>query len=214
MRCLPSEKRANPTGEWNHYRMTSIDGKVKLEVNGKEVSGGSNCVPSSGYICLESEGSETHFRNIRIKELEPQIIRPPDSWTNYVSIYNGLNLAGWKTQGSGKWTPKDWTLAFDGEGELVHENEVGDFRLIIDWKPKSASAKAAVIQEKLAKSDVLFQLPSAKPGTWVRSHIALEKGKLMVEGKEIRAVQQGKRKLGLSASGDVEFANIYLWPIK
>ena len=29
-----------------------------------------------GYLCLESEGSEIHFRNIRILELPPGITRP------------------------------------------------------------------------------------------------------------------------------------------
>ena len=45
------------------------DGVLKLAVNGKVVSGGSECKPRKGYICLESEGSEVHFRNLRIKEL-------------------------------------------------------------------------------------------------------------------------------------------------
>src|SRR5882762_6361313 len=69
MRCLPSESRANPAGQWNHYRVECRDGRVSLAVNGKVVSGGSNCVPRKGFICLESEGSECHFRNIRIHEL-------------------------------------------------------------------------------------------------------------------------------------------------
>lgn len=69
MRCLPSERRAKPAGQWNHYRITCQDGDIKLAVNGKVVSGGSECKPRKGYICLESEGSEVHFRNLRIKEL-------------------------------------------------------------------------------------------------------------------------------------------------
>ena len=68
-RCLPSEKRSKPSPEWNHYRVTCNNGTIKLEVNGKEVSGGTKCNPRKGYLCLESEGSECHFRNLRIKEL-------------------------------------------------------------------------------------------------------------------------------------------------
>ncbi|MEW6158387.1 MAG: DUF1080 domain-containing protein, partial [Verrucomicrobiota bacterium] len=67
-RCLPSERRANPAGQWNHYRVECRDGRVTLAVNGKIVSGGAHCNPRKGYICLEAEGSECHFRNIRIKE--------------------------------------------------------------------------------------------------------------------------------------------------
>ena len=39
MRCLPSENRAKPSPEWNHYRVTCQNGAIKLAVNGKEVSG-------------------------------------------------------------------------------------------------------------------------------------------------------------------------------
>jgi hypothetical protein len=66
MRCLPSERRARPAGQWNHYRVTCRDGAVTLAVNGKAVSGGSESSLRKGYICLESEGSEVHFKDIRI----------------------------------------------------------------------------------------------------------------------------------------------------
>ena len=42
---------------------------VSMTLNGKEVSGGTQCVPAKGYICLEAEGSEIHFRNLKIKPL-------------------------------------------------------------------------------------------------------------------------------------------------
>jgi hypothetical protein len=69
MRCLPSEARAKPSPEWNRYRVECNDGRVTLAVNGKVVSGGSEAKPRKGYICLESEGGEVEFRNLRIKEL-------------------------------------------------------------------------------------------------------------------------------------------------
>lgn len=77
MRCLPSERRAKPSPEWNHYRVICNDGVIKLAVNGKVVSGGSECTPRKGYVCLESEGSPVEFRNIRIKEL-PSTNPKPD----------------------------------------------------------------------------------------------------------------------------------------
>ena len=53
MRCLPSKQRANPAGEWNHYRVVCNDGDIKLAVNGKVVSGGNQTKPRKGYICLK-----------------------------------------------------------------------------------------------------------------------------------------------------------------
>ena len=66
-RCLPSENRVKGAGEWNHYKVIANDGVLKLHVNGKEVSGVSKCNPRKGYLALESEGAECHFRNIKIK---------------------------------------------------------------------------------------------------------------------------------------------------
>jgi len=81
MRCLPSEKRAKPSPEWNHYRITCNDGTIKLAVNGKEVAGGSKITPRKGYICLESEGSPVEFRNLRIKELPSTGAKPEETAT-------------------------------------------------------------------------------------------------------------------------------------
>lgn len=69
MRSIPKELRAKGFGEWNHYRITAVDGVVSLAVNGKEVSQLHDCSPSSGYIALESEGNPVYFRNLRITEL-------------------------------------------------------------------------------------------------------------------------------------------------
>jgi len=81
MRCLPSEKRAKPSPEWNHYRVTCNDGAIQLAVNGKVVSGGHDVTPRKGYICLESEGSPIEFRNIRIKELPSTGATPEETAT-------------------------------------------------------------------------------------------------------------------------------------
>jgi len=69
MRSFPKERRSKPSPEWNHYRIECNDGTIRLHVNGKEVSGGSDCVWRKGYIGLESEGSPTEWRNLKIKEL-------------------------------------------------------------------------------------------------------------------------------------------------
>ena len=68
-RSFPSKRLSKGHGEWNRYYIRAIDGEVRLWVNGEEVSGGSDCDPSTGYICLESEGSPIQFRNLYIREL-------------------------------------------------------------------------------------------------------------------------------------------------
>lgn len=143
-RCLPSEKRCKPSPEWNHYRVICNDGTIKLEVNGKEVSGGTKGTPRKGYLCLESEGSECHFRNLRIKELPSTNPKPEEvtlSDAGFRTLYTGLDLNGWKASDKHKahWQVKDWRLAYDGKCDaedpcLWTEQEFGDIEMICDWR--------------------------------------------------------------------------------
>lgn len=70
------ENLCKPRGEWNTYTVVAVDGVIKLAVNGKFVNGISKSTQKKGYICLESEGAEIHFRNIKIMELEPGVTLP------------------------------------------------------------------------------------------------------------------------------------------
>lgn len=144
MRSLPSERRCKPAGEWNHYRVESRDGAVSLAVNGKVVTRGSLLKPRKGYICLEAEGSEVHFRNIRIRELASS--NPPADMVakkeqGFRSLYNGLDLRGWKRVAGNEnhWRAKNWVLDYDGKSEakdknLWTEEEFENFTLIVDWR--------------------------------------------------------------------------------
>jgi hypothetical protein len=68
-RSFPRKQLSKSHGQWNHYYVRAINGEVRLWVNGEEVSGGTECQPRTGYLCLESEGSPVQFRNLRIREL-------------------------------------------------------------------------------------------------------------------------------------------------
>ena len=70
------ENRCKGKGQWNVYDVVCVDGVVKLSVNGKFVNGVRQASVKKGYLCLESEGAEIHFRNIRILELPPGITSP------------------------------------------------------------------------------------------------------------------------------------------
>lgn len=68
-RSFPSKNLSKGVDQWNHYYIRAINGEVRLWVNGEEVSGGTNCTPRSGYLCLEAEGAPVEFRHLRIREL-------------------------------------------------------------------------------------------------------------------------------------------------
>src|SRR5688572_9363699 len=191
MRCLPSEKRANPVGQWNHYRVTVNDGTIKLEVNGKEVSGGTKCNPRKGYICLESEGSECRFKNIRIKELPST--NPPDSEVaeadqGFKSLYTGLDFRGWTIESGAvnNWKSRDWRFeglpTTDERDALYSEKEYQDFKLIFDWQ--SPKGGHPVLRHRL-NTAIKFEA-GEKPGDWHRVEWTVRKGRstLVVDGKE------------------------------
>lgn len=68
-RSFPRKNLSKGLNEWNHYYIRAINGEVRLWVNGEEVSGGTNCDPKTGYLCLESEGAPVEFKDLRIREL-------------------------------------------------------------------------------------------------------------------------------------------------
>lgn len=63
------ENRCLGKGEWNTYEVVCVDGTIKLSVNEKFVNGISQASQRKGFICLEAEGSEIQFRNIRLIKL-------------------------------------------------------------------------------------------------------------------------------------------------
>jgi hypothetical protein len=70
-RSMSHEMRCKGKGEWNRYTIVAVDGTVKLSINGKFVNGIRDASLRKGYLCLESEGAEIHFRKIEIMELPP-----------------------------------------------------------------------------------------------------------------------------------------------
>lgn len=137
-RAFPTDNRAYRAPLWNHYRIVCQDGSVSLAVNGEEVTRGDRCSPRKGYLCLESEGSEVHFRNVRLKQLPPSSPPLPPTAvaakaSGFRSLYNGVDLAGWKSVAG--WSARDWVLRFDGTGTDLWSDEVfADFELICDWR--------------------------------------------------------------------------------
>lgn len=70
-RSMSHEMRCKGKGEWNRYVVVAVDGTVKLSINGKFVNSIRDADLRRGYLCLESEGAEVHFRKIQIMELPP-----------------------------------------------------------------------------------------------------------------------------------------------
>jgi hypothetical protein len=200
-RCLPSERRAKGAGEWNHYRIEAKDGRITLAVNGKVVSGVSKASPRKGYLALEAEGSECHFRNIRIKELPSSNPKPEEIarlGDGFVPLYGNTDLSAWKMEEGhkGHWQPSDWKLTYDGKSEakdkdLWTEKEYGDFVLLCDWRLPSKP-------KKMKRPVILPSGDEAKD----------ENGKV----KEVEIDDAGDSGIYLRGSSKSQ-VNIWSWPI-
>ncbi len=222
-RCLPSERRARPAPEWNHYRVTCRDGVIELEVNGARVSGGTQASPRKGYLCLESEGSEVHFRNLRIRKLPgAPALAGRDGAAQAESLrtlYTGIDLSGWQAAGGGApdathWQARDWVLWTDGQGGSLRGPDLpGDFVVQLDWKRAEDGPVAWPFHVGLN----LPLVPDASVAGWHRARIALDGDRLVLDVDGRRAFEGGPVRRSAPTRlelrpGDLatEYANLFL----
>ena len=59
-------------GEWNLLRVRCEGGRIVVHVNDVLVNDGHSASATRGAICLQSEGANVNFRNIRLTPLHPQ----------------------------------------------------------------------------------------------------------------------------------------------
>ncbi|HVK16083.1 MAG TPA: family 16 glycoside hydrolase [Fimbriiglobus sp.] len=195
MRCLPSEERVKGAGQWNHYKVVANDGVLKLHVNGKEVSGVSECNPRKGYLALEAEGSECHFRNIRIKEL-PSTNPKPDQVAKadqgHKSLFNGLDLAGWKTD-DGAWKAAGGTLKAAGKADLVSEKSFERFELVFDCKMPAKSKGDWSVEFGTNQLHSITNADAPSRGKWTRVAVIVSPDEVTrsVNGRQISRATPG-----------------------
>lgn len=205
-RGFPSEDRSKPSPEWNHYRIVANNGSIRLHVNGKEVSGGDNCVYRKGYLALESEGAPVEFRNIRIKELPstgagPDVTAPLDP--GWRSLFNGLDFRGWRTSPATEiwWEVSNEKIALKppttqdaapGNVLLWTKEEFGDAEFIVDFQPvvgpsgsKAAPPNAAVVLLRGRDGEGTPVLLAGEIGKFSRFTIT-------VEGRNVRLRRNGQ----------------------
>ena len=166
-RSFPIEDRTKSSPEWNHYHIECNAGEIHHSINGKEVTVAKDCVPRKGFIALESEGSECHFKNIYIKELPTTNTpkeRTANPYTGFHALFDGRSLAGWKTPDDVKpWWSANGSHFLSRAGKEGHdkdlwsEKEYGDFELIADCRlanpPEKKSLQLVLPDGTDAKND-------------------------------------------------------------
>ncbi len=185
-RCLPSERRSKPSPEWNHYKVICNEGSIKLEVNGKEVSGGFDVSPRKGYICFEAEGTKAQFKNIVIQELPP--VSPPLSNdlvavedSGFTTLFTGINLLGWDLIGSNGWTANGNILSCESKSKTLKTIRTFDaYEFQFDYKCNGEGSSVYVVID-----DKQTVLPCGEAGAWTRLLIQGDGGTIGIGGDDV-----------------------------
>ena len=221
-RAFPSEERSHPSPEWNHYRITCMDGSIRLAVNGKEVTRGHGCSPSRGYICLESEGGQVDYRNLRIRELPDTSLAPGETAIanrGYRTLYTGVDLSGWKT--SGDWKVQDWRLTHGaGAASLETEASFDHFGFVVDVSRKAGQGPATLYLRGHAAGAIPLDPDHAWGDGWHRLEGEL-RGDVLTLRRNGEEVAVRKQLAGLPASGPLRIesegglvlANLFARPL-
>ena len=208
MRSFPMEERTKPSPEWNHYRLVANNGDLSLSVNGKEVTIAKAASPRKGYLMLESEGSECHFRNIRIKGLPSTGAKPEetaDAADGLLPIFTGLDLRGW-LPGSGSWRVAGEELLGEGDcAPLWSEKTYAAFDLVADVKPTAvvAAQPQGIVLRDASGAVKPCQAEPLAAGKWTRLRVSVRPNEA--------GQGTGPWQIGLSGiGGGVSWRNLFL----
>lgn len=230
-RAFPTAEHSKPSPEWNHYRIEAKQGKVSLSVNGHLVTQGTECRPSKGYICIESEGGIVHYRNMKIKELPDSPVADEDiaiADRGYRCLYTGIDLSMWDADDRSGWSAQDWRMQHRSsdskagvpiESKEKFEPESG---LLIDFRFSSVedklTCKFAGITILLSRDVPAIAKLLEKPKRWHRLELSAKgdsasctiNGQAIPNDAILDSSETSAAPLRLEPTGSVDVANIYV----
>jgi hypothetical protein len=159
---LNGDDNEKPRGKWNKLELVCVGQTGIHVVNGtvnlvltkirREVDGKTEPV-NRGRIQLQSEGAEVYFRNIRLRpitevpaeirramaEPQPNTLTDTEKAQGWKLLFDGATTKGWRGYRQkgvpAGWRAKDGALVrIEKAGDLITEEQFGDFELCFDWK--------------------------------------------------------------------------------
>jgi hypothetical protein len=151
----------NPIGEWNTLRVIQVGARTTIYLNGKLVV--QDAVMENywdrkaplapvGPIQLQTHGSETRFRNVKLREIPAEeanayLSKLDGAVGGFAEVFNGKDLAGWKG-------PVENYEVVDGAvrckpghgGVLYYGQELGDFVARVEFKLPPAGNNGLAIR--------------------------------------------------------------------
>ncbi len=134
-----------PFGEWNSFRIKMVGDYVTIHLNDKLVVDKAklhnyfdrkNPVPPTGPIQLQTHGGEIRWRNVFIREIDPEeanraLREIHESEGGYAPIFNGVDMKGWAGPVA-KVKVEDGAI-LSSHGTVYTEKEYGDFSVLFDF---------------------------------------------------------------------------------
>ncbi len=103
----PSEIADRPFGQWNEFRILQVGSRTSVWLNGKHIVDHAimenywdrqTPIVSEGPIQLQTHGGEIRWRNIRVREIQPDeangILQTAND-DGFTSLFDGQDLSGW-----------------------------------------------------------------------------------------------------------------------
>ena len=148
-RSTPLKVADNPIGEWNHFYIKMVGGKVTVTLNGVLVV---DQVPLENYwdrsipifpkeaIELQAHGTDLAFRDIYVNEINDNhyILSPEEQKEGFVPLFNGINFDGW-TGNTVDYEVKNGEIVLNidngpSHGNLFTQGEFRDFTFRFEFR--------------------------------------------------------------------------------
>ncbi|MBI1391018.1 MAG: DUF1080 domain-containing protein [bacterium] len=156
---------------WNEYEVTAVGSRIQIYINGyKALDVDDPDGPKEGVIALQmapGEGAALDFADLRVMELPAN--------AEWVSMFNGKDLTGWRPLGDCYWDVLHGTLIGQSRGGqygwLVSDREYKDFVFSTRfWMPIGNSGIQFRSQVKGAMVNG-FQADMASDTDWISGHL-------------------------------------------
>lgn len=147
---LPLVHADKPFMEWNHFKITQIGARTTVYLNDKLVVDNvimenywdktrQSPLPAKGVIHLQTHGGEIRWKNINIREIGTEeankTLRGSDSDQGFVSIFNGMDLTGWRGETDNYEVKDGAIMCKPGKGGVLFTaDEYEDFVVRLEFK--------------------------------------------------------------------------------
>lgn len=151
----------NPIGEWNTFRIIQVGARTTVYLNGKLVvqdavmeNYWNRDLPlvAKGPIQLQTHGSETRFRNIKVREIQAEeanahLAGLDGGTAGFTALFNGKDLGGWAGAVDNYEVADGAIRCKPGKGGvLYYDKEYGDFIARVEFRLPPAGNNGLAIR--------------------------------------------------------------------